>query len=156
NCCARLPRASDPSIVADFRIVPAGDSALFVEFEERIDVGINARAIALAESIQRAAMPGVRDVAPTYRSLAVFFDPLRTDYDALLDRRARDAARPAPGGTGDREPIRIPVCYGGEFGPDLESVAAFGGVTEDDVVAIHAGTTYRVFLLGFVAGFAYM
>ena len=77
------------------RIIPAGDSALIVEFEERIDPAINARAIALAESLQAAALAGVRDVVPTYRSVAVFFDPLRTNYDALVACASSRAARPA-------------------------------------------------------------
>ena len=63
----------------DYRVVPAGDSALVVEFEERIDPIVNARAIAFAEAVQAAALAGVRDVVPTYRSVASYFDPLRTD-----------------------------------------------------------------------------
>ena len=75
-----------------FRIVPAGDSMLVVEFEERIDPAINRRAIALAESLHGAAIDGVRDIVPTFRSVAVFFDPLRTDYDALVERIERGDA----------------------------------------------------------------
>ena len=138
------------------RIVPAGDSALIVEFEERIDPAINARAIALADSLQAAAIAGVRDVVPTYRSVAVFFDPLRTNYDTLLERIERDAGRPAPDAARQAEPLRIPVCYGGDLGPDLGAVAAFGGISADEVIALHASATYRVFMLGFVPGFAYM
>lgn len=138
------------------RIVPAGDSALIVEFEERIDPAINARAIALADSLEAAAIAGVRDVVPTYRSVAVFFDPLRTNYDTLLERIERDAGRPAPDAARQAEPLRIPVCYGGDLGPDLGAVAAFGGISADEVIALHASATYRVFMLGFVPGFAYM
>ena len=75
-----------------FRIVPAGDSMLVVEFEERIDPAINRRAIALAESLHGAAIDGVRDIVPTFRTVAVFFDPLRTDYDALVERIERGDA----------------------------------------------------------------
>ena len=138
------------------RIVPAGDSAIIVEFEERIDPAINARAIALAESLQAAAMSGVRDVVPTYRSVAVFFDPLRTDYDALVSAVERGAAKADQEPARQREPIRIPVCYGGDLGPDLADVGAFGGISEREVIALHTAATYRVFMLGFVAGFAYM
>ena len=138
------------------RIVPAGESALIVEFDERIDPAVNAQAIALAESIQAAALAGVRDVVPTFRSLAVFFDPLRTDYDALVDRLEREGARPPAPSDRAREPVRIPVCYGGDFGPDLPAVAAFAAITEEEVVALHTAATYRVFMLGFVPGFAYM
>ena len=71
-----------------YRIVPAGDSALVVEFEERIDPAVNGKTIACAEAIQAAAIAGVRDVVPTYRSVAVYFDPLRTDTDAVQFVRA--------------------------------------------------------------------
>lgn len=139
-----------------FRILPAGDSALIVEFEERIDPAVNARAIALADSIQAAAIAGVRDIVPTYRSVAVFFDPLRTNYDALVANLERGAAQEVPESSRDRIPIRVPVCYGGELGPDLARVADFGRMSEAEVVAIHSSASYRVFMLGFVPGFAYM
>jgi inhibitor of KinA len=142
--------------VTDARIVPAGDSVLVVEFDERIDPAVNARAIAVADAIQAAGLPGVRDVVPTYRSVAVYFDPLRTDYSTLHALIERQAGQAPPDAAAQRAPVRIPVCYGGDFGPDLESVAASAKLTADDVVRLHAGRTYRVFMLGFVAGFAYM
>jgi len=142
--------------MSDFRVVAAGDSVLVVEFEERIDPAINARAIALAESLQAAGIAGVRDVVPTYRSVAVYFDPLRASYGVLLARLERDAAQPPPAASAARAPLRIPVCYGGDFGPDLAEVARFAGLGEDEVIALHAAATYRVFMLGFVPGFAYM
>jgi len=139
-----------------FRIVPAGDSVLVVEFEERIDPVVNAKTIACAEAIQTAAIAGVRDVVPTYRSVAVYFDPLRTDTDALLERIARDAEAAVPAARAEQAPIRIPVCYGGDFGPDLARVASFANLAEDDVIRLHSAATYRVFMLGFVPGFAYL
>lgn len=137
-------------------IVAAGDSAVFVEFEERIDEAVNARAIALAEAVQAASVPGVRDVVPTYRAVAVYFDPLRTDYGRLVDRIEHELRHPSASAAQARTPIRIPVCYGGDLGPDLPDVAAFAGLSEDEVVRVHSGGTYRVFMLGFVAGFAYL
>jgi KipI family sensor histidine kinase inhibitor len=139
-----------------FRVVAAGDSALIVEFEERIDPAINARAIRLADALQDAAISGVRDVVPTFRSVAVLFDPLRTDYDALLTRIEREAAQPEHASRVVREPLSIPVCYGGALGPDLPEVARFAQVSEAEVIRLHADTTYRVFMLGFVPGFAYL
>ena len=141
---------------ATYRIVPAGDSALVVEFEARIDAAINARAIGLAETLQAAGIPGVRDVVPTYRSVAVYFDPLRTDYDVLLARLERDAVRQPDASASTHAAIRIPVCYEADLAPDLADVAAFAQTTTDEVVRLHAGGTYRVFMVGFVAGFAYM
>ena len=139
-----------------YRIVSAGESVLIIEFEERIDPLVNATTIACAESIQAAAVAGVRDVVPTYRSVAVYFDPLRTDTDALLERITHEAETAGPGALVAREPLRIPVCYGGDLGPDLPQVAAFARMSADDVVQRHASATYRVFMLGFVPGFAYL
>ena len=139
-----------------YRIVPAGESVLIIEFEERIDPLVNATTIACAESIQAAAVAGVRDVVPTYRSVAIYFDPLRTDTDALLERITHEAEAAGPGALVAREPLRIPVCYGGDLGPDLPQVAAFARMTADEVVQRHASATYRVFMLGFVPGFAYL
>ena len=144
------------------RIVAAGDAAVIVEFEDRVDPRINEAAIALAQRIEAAALKGVRDVVPTYRSVAIHFDPLRTDHDALVARVETCAAdESAIQLESHREhsnpsPVRIPVCYAGEFGPDLLDVAAFAGVTEAEVIRLHLARTYRVFMLGFMPGFAYM
>lgn len=138
------------------RILEAGDSALIVEFDERIDPEVNARTIACAEAIESARVVGVRDVVPTYRSVAVYFDPLHTDYEALTACLEREAARFSASTPIERSPIRIPVCYGGDFGPDLAAVAAFGRMAEAEVVKAHADGLYRVFMLGFVPGFAYL
>jgi len=137
-------------------IVAAGDSAIVVEFEERIDPVVNAHAIALADALQAASIPGVRDIVPTYRAVAVYFDPLRTAYDRLVDRIEQELAHPSTSDLDSRPPLRIPVCYGGELGPDLAEVAAFAHVSEEEVVRRHTANLYRVFMLGFVAGFAYM
>jgi inhibitor of KinA len=139
-----------------FALVPAGDSALVVEFEDIIDPSVNSRVIALADALADLRIPGVRDIVPTFRSVTVYFDPLRTDA-ARLEREVTLAAdeseaqlsSPAP-------PLRIPVCYGGEYGPDLPMVAAHARLTESEVIRLHSATTYRVFMLGFVPGFAYM
>jgi KipI family sensor histidine kinase inhibitor len=133
-----------------------GDSAVAIELEARIDAQVNARAIQLADIVRRRQFPGVRDVVPTYHSVAIYFDPLRTRVEGLvswLDDLAAHSTN-APEHKSDR--IRVPVCYGGDFGPDLESVAHLAGLSPDQVVSTHAATLYRVFMLGFVPGFAYM
>jgi inhibitor of KinA len=140
----------------DVRITLAGDAALLVEFANRIDPEVNARVVAVWRALQRAAVPGVRDLVPAYRTLGVYFDPLRTDVDRLGDA-IRLAATAAPIATlAVPSVVRVPVCYGGMYGPDLEQVAADTGSSPDDVVAVHAAPVYRVFLIGFSPGFAYM
>jgi KipI family sensor histidine kinase inhibitor len=136
------------------RIRQAGDSALLLELDEGINVSVNARAVAIAGAVRRAGLPGIRDVVPTYRSVAVHFDPLSIDIETIRDALTR-AADAAPDSSGGRTVV-IPVQYGGDMGPDLREVAAFAGVSADEVVARHAGARYRVFMLGFLPGFAYM
>jgi inhibitor of KinA len=142
--------------VSTFRIVPVGDATLVVEFEERIDPVVNARAVAAAEALRAAAIAGVRDVVPTYRSVAVYFDPLLTDHRGLVRRLEEAALSPVRGEGRAHALIRVPVCYGGDFGPDLPDIARFAQASEAEVVEIHTRTTYRVFMLGFMPGFAYM
>ena len=136
------------------RIREAGDSALLLELDEVIDEQVNARAIAIARAVRDGRLPGVRDVVSTFRSVAIYFDPLVVDIATL--RAALEQASTASGEVGSGRTIDVPVRYGGEFGPDLPEVAAFAAVTPDEVIRRHAETTYRVFMLGFLPGFAYM
>jgi inhibitor of KinA len=147
---------STPERGSEWRIVSAGDSVLIVELEARIDPEINARAVALAEAVASTKLAGIRDVVPTYCSVAVYFDPLHTNYDQLVALLEREASQPAVSALATRQPLRIPVCYGGDLGPDLPDVASFAHLSEEEVVVIHSSVGYRVFMLGFVAGFAYL
>jgi KipI family sensor histidine kinase inhibitor len=138
------------------RLVYAGDSLLVVEMGEKIDAQVNARVVRLSERLQQLNVPGVRDVVPTYRSAAVHFDPLRTDVGALVDAINAATRAEETASINTRALHRIPVTYGGISGPDLPEVARFAGLSEEEVVELHSRTKYRVFMLGFVPGFAYM
>ena len=135
-------------------ISDAGDSALILELEPRIDETVNARAIAIARAVRRKAIAGVRDVVSTYRSVAVCFDPLHTRLEALSPVLERAAAEEAP--IESPRMVEVPTVYGGDAGPDLADVARASGQTEAEVVRRHTAVTYRVFMLGFVPGFAYL
>ncbi len=139
---------------ASWQLREAGDSALVLEFEPRIDPDVNALAIGLADAIRRACIPGVRDVIPAYRSVGVFFDPLLAEARAIGGTIEAMPAVPLQASV--PRTIEIPVAYGGVWGPDLPEVAAICGLSEDDVVRRHAAATYRVFMLGFMPGFPYM
>jgi KipI family sensor histidine kinase inhibitor len=136
------------------RIREAGDSALLLELDEVINVSVNAQVIAIAAAMRRAGLPGIRDVVSTYRSVAVHFDPLSIDVEKVRATLMRSAD--APPAISEGKTVVIPVQYGGEMGPDLGEVAAFAGVGPDEVVARHTAARYRVFMLGFLPGFAYM
>ena len=139
------------------KIRECGESMLLVELEAAIDPVINERAIVLAARIRARQARGVRDVAPGYCSVGVHFDPLQTDLAALEHAIEVEYSNvESIDVIADRNVIEIPVHYGGEGGPDLGAVAQFAGCSEEDVIARHSGRTYRVYMLGFVAGFAYM
>jgi KipI family sensor histidine kinase inhibitor len=134
-----------------------GDSMLLIELESVIDPIVNERAIVLADRIRSRNDRGVRDVAPGYCTIGVHFDPLQTDL-AGLERgiETEFASLAALDTIAERDAIEIPVHYGGARGPDLASVAAQANCTVDEVIARHSSRTYRVYMLGFVPGFAYM
>jgi KipI family sensor histidine kinase inhibitor len=135
------------------RLLASGDAALVVEFGEAIDPGLNARVLAL--DARATGLPGVVETVPTYRSLLVHYDPTATDFrtlgDALLALSGGLSEEPAEGRT-----WRIPVVYGGAFGIDLEDVAAHHGITTDELIRRHSAPAYRVYMMGFLPGFAYL
>lgn len=134
-----------------------GDSMLLVELAAVIDPVVNERAIALAARLRGRRLRGVRDIAPGYCTVGVHFDPLQTDLPALERAIADEAAVVAEIETLPvKTPIEIGVHYGGDDGPDLEAVAVHAGCTPAEVIARHAARVYRVYMLGFVPGFAYM
>ncbi|MFN8008242.1 MAG: 5-oxoprolinase subunit PxpB [Terriglobia bacterium] len=138
------------------RIRPAGDSMLLVEFGGELSPEINKHVLALDRQIRLASLPGVIECVPSYRSLAVFYNPLQTST-SLLEQQILDQWGHAPG---DKEEtgaiVKIPVVYGGKMGPDLEFVAKEHDLSTEEVIALHAAATYRVYLIGFSPGFPYL
>ena len=145
-----------------YTIRPAGDAALVVALPERIDPDVNAWCVALSRALNLRLGASVRDVAIGYTTVTVYFDPLRVDAAWLeseidgtieqLDEAVQDdTARPPDGAV-----IEVPVQYGGDLGPDLPGVAAFAACSEQEAIERHSGREYRVYLVGFVPGFAYM
>ena len=138
------------------RITFPGDSCLSVAFDEAIDPAINARCVVLAEALERNRRDGIHDIVPGFHTVTVHFNPLKVNRDALgADVRRAVTLHAAPT-VEDMAPVEIPVYYGGENGPDLSEVAAFGQCSEADVIRLHSDTIYRVYMLGFLPGFAYL
>jgi inhibitor of KinA len=142
--------------MSDFRVLPLGDACLSVVFEEKIDPAINARCVALAGAVEVKPRPGIRDVVPAYNTVSVYFDPLLLDRRSLASELELLAAAPANAPDDDGPLLEIPVRYGGVSGPDLPAVADFARCSEDEVVKLHSAIVYRVYLLGFLPGFAYL
>jgi KipI family sensor histidine kinase inhibitor len=147
---------SDAWVRGKPRLRPAGDQALVVEIGDRIDDTVNERVHALALALARRQIAGIVDLVPTYRSLLVNYDPLRIAFDALTSAVTEAAASLAPDAVPAPQRVDIPTCYGGQYGPDLPFVAEHNHLAEHEVVAIHASGTYRVFMMGFSPGFAYL
>lgn len=140
----------------DFRIEPAGDAALRIELPARVDETISARVTAMGETVRSRWSDIVKDAVVGYHTLTVYFDPLRVDGRWLEEQLAAIAADAAVPVDESRGHLEIPVCYGGELGPDIGDVAQAAGCAEQDVIDLHTARDYRVFVVGFVPGFGYM
>jgi inhibitor of KinA len=138
------------------RFLPAGDSAIVVEYGDRIDARINARVRLLRRALGASPHAGVVETVPTYRSLMVHYDPMVLSREAV-ERLIAGTAERLPEEL--REAVRtveLPVMYGGAAGPDLAEVAARAELDEQAVVSLHASAEYVVFMLGFMPGFPYL
>lgn len=139
------------------RYLPFGDSALVVEFGDTIRPDVNRKVISLSEAIQEAEIQDVEELVPTYRSLLVRYDSQKTSYEKLAShiRNLEKTLKASNVKTKGRK-ISIPVVYGGEYGPDLVHVARPHGLTKEQVIQLHSEREYRVYMIGFVAGFPYL
>ncbi|HEY8347247.1 MAG TPA: 5-oxoprolinase subunit PxpB [Symbiobacteriaceae bacterium] len=136
------------------RFVPCGDRSLLVYCGDRIAEDVNRRVHRLARMLREVRHPAVMEVTPGYHCLLVEYDPIRVRQDQVeaLIRECAEGEAPEP------EPriVEIPVCYGGEYGPDLPDVAAHAGLSPEEVVARHAAPLYPVYCVGFSPGFPYL
>lgn len=141
--------------MAEPRLLAAGDQALVVEFSDRIDPQDNARVIALDRDLAAHPIPGVMETTPSYRSLLVQYDP-DVIRGAALGSLLLERAAAARGETLARRLWHVPVLYGGAAGLDLEEIARLKGLSPAEVIGLHAGAEYRVYMIGFVPGYAYL
>ncbi len=139
-----------PRSTTRVRTHPLGDAALLAELGTRLDTALNTRAIALAAALKKRR--DVRQAIAGYASVTVHFDPDQTTHDALAAAIKRLASKRPPMSEPGRL-HRIPVVYDG---PDMEAVAATLGLPPAKIAEIHARPIYRVFLIGFVPGWAYL
>lgn len=140
-----------------FTVCPVGDTGLLVSFEQRIAQSVGAAVAALNTRVVAAAIPGVVETVPAFASLLIFYDPLVTEYDAVAATVQKLAQAPDSDTAAEEgRLVEIPVCYGGAFGPDLPFVAEHAGLTETEVIRLHAGRDYPIYMLGFLPGFPYL
>lgn len=139
------------------RLLYAGESCIVVEFGEGIDLGVNARVQTLRKKIEASPFRGFVDTVPTYRSLAVCFDPLNVGDLSKLEKHLLTLSEDLEASVQEEaEVVVVPVCYEGEFAPDLERVAANAGISPSEVVRLHASKDCYCYMLGFVPGYSYL
>jgi KipI family sensor histidine kinase inhibitor len=137
-----------------FRV--SGDRALLVEYGEGIDPAVNEKIRLVTALLKKNPPEGFEAVIPAYRNLAILYDPLVTSPDQLkrtldnLENRLQEVRIPDP------RTVEIPVCYSGEFGPDIGIVAEHNHLSAEEVIAMHSGTVYPIYMIGFAPGFCYL
>ena len=144
------------------QLTPLGDGAILVGFRAKTEIAALEKATGIARALGDASLPGVTDIVPAYATITVHYDPMQVPAGAgspsdrmmaLIDEAA--AAASTRKNKGGREVI-VPVCYGGEQGPDLAEVAKHAKLTEAEVIKLHSTASYRVAALGFSPGFPYL
>lgn len=135
------------------RLTPSGDSALLLQLGEDIDPALNRRVHTLAAQLRAAALPGLREIVPGYCALLIHYDSAEIDYAEVRERVAETVAREANVAAALPRRVEIPVVYDG---PDLDFVAAHHHLSVREVIGIHAAPEYRVYMMGFTPGFAYL
>jgi KipI family sensor histidine kinase inhibitor len=138
------------------RFQRASDQSLLIYFGQRITLDAHEHVKKLLRLLESEPIAGLRNLHPAYCSVLVKFDPLKLRHDQLEEilkqylARLEDVILPEP------RQVEIPVCYGGEHGPDMLDVSEMHNMTPAQVIELHSSNTYLVYFLGFVPGFAYL
>jgi inhibitor of KinA len=148
-----------------YRIFPLGDTAITIDFGNYINENINQKVMTGFHHLQKDPLPGTIEVVPAYSSLTLYYDisSLRKHvpkeqsvYEWTKQRLEERLARITTLDPASERRVRIPVCYQGEFAPDIEELATTHQISVDEVINIHLSRPYRVYMLGFLPGFAYL
>lgn len=139
------------------RYLLAGDKSIVVEFGDKIDEKINRKVTQLMFNIQKSELNEViYEMIPTYRSLMINYNPLKVDFDKFIDNIKKLEENMKDIKDSEKNIVKIPVLYGGEHGPDIETVASHNSLSTEEVIKIHSEKEYLVYMLGFTPGFPYL
>ena len=140
----------------EIQVLPLGDEAILVRFEQRIDPDIHREVVDLPARIDEAGLTGVQFVSPAYCSITIGYNPKEITYEEL-SRRVKAYSKQSS--SIDKHPTRsvtLPVCYDSRFGIDLAEVSGVTGLTLKEIIQTHTEVSYRVYMLGFLPGFPYL
>lgn len=140
----------------NIRILTAGDSSLLIEFGKEISPEINRKIAATIQLMKEQHIEGVVDMIPAFCSLLINYDPRVISYEEIRERMQALVRVDARAGETRKKIFEIPVCYGGEYGPDIANIAEHAGLSEEEVIRIHSSRDYLIYMLGFLPGFTYL
>lgn len=148
-----------------YTLLPLGDSAIVVKFGDKIDQAIHAKVRQLASFLDKQAIVGMVEYVPAFTTVTIFYDPMcfsksnkipHLAYKTIC-RQLESILKNLPVASAVKSAsVEIPVCYGGQFGPDLEFVASQNGLTPKEVIKIHSSAVYYVYMIGFAPGFPFL
>ncbi len=127
-----------------------------IRFQEEISPEIAAKVRQTAQALRGAGLDWISDIVPSYCEIMVNYDARRVAPAAALAELKAVVDNAASSGASKARLVRIPVCYGGEFGPDMGFVAEYTGISEDELIQIHSAPRYLTYMIGFTIGFPYL
>ncbi|EPZ46048.1 kinase A inhibitor [Alicyclobacillus acidoterrestris] len=135
---------------------PLGDAAVVIRVGSEINIANHRTVMALVSYLEDHPFPGMVECVPSFTTVTAFYDVMQITYDEVIAQFKGLEDQIVTGTDESSKTVEIPVCYGGEFGPDLEAVARHNHLTPDEVIAIHTGADYLVYMIGFAPGFPYI
>ena len=138
------------------RILAAGDQALLIEFGEEIKPAINRRVHAFAQRVNQRKISGIGELVPSYCTVLIYYDPARLSFSRAASWAGEFLSSGPAEPDGTPKTKEVPVLYGGSYGPDIDFVAQHNGISVEEVIRIHTGQPYLVYVVGFSPGFTAM
>lgn len=138
------------------RFSPLGDQAIVIEAGTEINEEAQQRVKAVSALLEASSLPWLVEIIPAFTTVTVFYNPLAALYGTVKEELEELVQQAAEELEAESRTVEIPVCYGGDFGPDLAFVAQHNGLTEEEVIRIHTSGTYSVSMIGFAPGFPFI
>ncbi len=140
----------------NIEIVAAGDSSVLIKFKQEVNPEINRKITSLVRLVHDQQIEGIIDMTPAFCSLLINYEPRIISYRKLC-KRMNDLLKMDVKSSVEKKRIyEIPVCYGGEYGPDLENMAKLANMSVQELIDIHTSSDYLIYMLGFLPGFCYL
>lgn len=135
---------------------PLGEEAVIIQCGDQLSDAVQRRVMSVCALLEKSTLPAMIEWVPSYTSVTVFYDPFISSYPQLCKILLQQLNQMKESVQYKPRTVTIPVCYGGEWGPDLDYVASEHGLTAEDVIAIHTSGDYLVHMIGFAPGFPYL